>query len=101
FMGDVGSAFLGYTFAVLPLIALKETEKERFFLPVIAASLVLLFVFDSLLTLLKRILRREKIWQAHREHIYQTLLISGFSHQFVTILYAVISTDILILLIVW
>lgn len=101
FMGDVGSAFLGYTFAVLPLIALKETGKEQFFLPVIAVTLVLLFVFDSLITLFKRLLRREKVWQAHREHIYQNLVISGFSHSFVTIIYAVVSIIILILLVVW
>lgn len=101
FMGDVGSAFLGYTFAVLPLIALKETDKEKFLLPVIAVTLVLLFVFDSLITLFKRILKREKIWQAHREHIYQRLVIRGFSHRFVTSVYAVFSIIILILLILW
>ena len=101
FMGDVGSAFLGYSFAVLPLLALKETDKEQFLLPVIAVTLVLLFVFDSLITLFKRIFKREKIWQAHREHIYQRLIISGFSHRFVTSLYAALSIIILILLILW
>jgi UDP-N-acetylmuramyl pentapeptide phosphotransferase/UDP-N-acetylglucosamine-1-phosphate transferase len=101
FMGDVGSAFLGYSFAVLPLIALKEMNKEQFLLPVIAVTLVSLFVFDSLITLFKRILKREKIWQAHREHIYQKLVISGFSHKFVTTLYAIFSIINLILLIFW
>jgi Fuc2NAc and GlcNAc transferase len=101
FMGDVGSAFLGYSFAVLPLVALKETNQEQFLLPVIAVTLVSLFVFDSLITLFKRILKREKIWQAHREHIYQKLVISGFSHKFVTSLYAIFSVINLILLIFW
>jgi Fuc2NAc and GlcNAc transferase len=101
FMGDVGSAFLGYTFAVLPLMALKETKREDFLLPVVAITLVLLFVFDSLVTLFKRILKREKIWQAHREHIYQKLVIEGFSHQSVTILYASLSIFIAALLIFW
>jgi Fuc2NAc and GlcNAc transferase len=101
FMGDVGSAFLGYTFAVLPLIALKETNKESFLLPVIAVTLVSMFVFDSLITLFKRLIKREKVWQAHREHIYQRLIIGGFSHRFVAGLYAVFSVIILILLILW
>lgn len=101
FMGDIGSAFLGYSFAVLPLLALKETDKEQFLLPVIAVTLVLLFVFDSLITLFKRIFKREKIWQAHREHIYQRLIISGFSHRFVTGIYAGLSIITLILLIFW
>ncbi|HEY0427866.1 MAG TPA: glycosyltransferase family 4 protein [Pyrinomonadaceae bacterium] len=101
FMGDVGSAFLGYTFAVLPLLALKEGNAKEFLLPVIAVSAVLLFVFDSLFTLFKRLLKREKIWQAHREHIYQRLIIAGFSHKFVTALYGIFSIFFLLLLIFW
>jgi UDP-N-acetylmuramyl pentapeptide phosphotransferase/UDP-N-acetylglucosamine-1-phosphate transferase len=101
FMGDVGSAFLGYTFAVLPLMALRETKREEFLLPVVAVTLVLLFVFDSLVTLFKRILKREKIWQAHREHIYQKLVITGFSHRLVTSIYASLSIFIAALLIFW
>jgi UDP-N-acetylmuramyl pentapeptide phosphotransferase/UDP-N-acetylglucosamine-1-phosphate transferase len=101
FMGDVGSAFLGYTFAVLPLMALKESKGDSSFFPVIGVALVLLFVFDTIITLMKRIGRLEKIWRAHRTHIYQKLVISGFSHQRVTIIYAILSLTILILLIFW
>ena len=102
FMGDVGSAFLGYTFAVMPLLALKEIPKtEKSLLPIIGVILVLAFVFDTLWTLAKRISRLEKIWQAHREHIYQKLVICGFSHQRVTILYLLISISTVGLLILW
>lgn len=99
FMGDVGSAFLGYSFAVLPLLDDNSTNGK--YLPFIACVLVFCFFFDSILTFLKRLLKKEKVWEAHREHIYQKLVIRGFSHQFVTIIYGVISIIITGMLLVW
>ena len=90
FMGDVGSAFLGFSFAVLPLLAKSELAEHNFtprLLPLIAISLVWLFFFDTVLTFIRRVLKGEKVWQAHRGHIYQKLVISGYSHRFVSILY--------------
>jgi Fuc2NAc and GlcNAc transferase len=89
FMGDVGSAFLGYTFAVLPLFAIRTWQPvgEVANLPWIALVLVWFFIFDSVYTFFKRLMRGEKVWRAHREHIYQKLVISGLSHSFVTSLY--------------
>ena len=102
FMGDVGSAFLGYTFAVMPLLAVREVPpNDKSLLPLVAVVLVAAFVFDSVWTFFKRIFRREKVWQAHREHIYQKLVIAGFSHQRVTIMYFVISAIIATVLIFW
>ena len=95
FMGDVGSAFLGYSFAVFPLLAKGESGQATAVQPIllpVGVLLVWLFVFDSLWTFAGRALRGEKVWQAHRGHIYQKLVISGFSHQFVTILYGSLST---------
>jgi UDP-N-acetylmuramyl pentapeptide phosphotransferase/UDP-N-acetylglucosamine-1-phosphate transferase len=83
FMGDVGSAFLGYTFAVLPLLV-SSVESS---LPVVAVVLVWPFVFDTSFTLMRRLRNREKIFAAHRSHLYQRLVISGLSHQAVTLLY--------------
>ncbi len=91
FMGDVGSAFLGYSFAVLPLLAKNKSSDNYPLLPLIVIALVFLFVLDTLLTFFRRILKGEKIWQAHRFHIYQQLVIRGFSHRFVTLLYSFIS----------
>jgi Fuc2NAc and GlcNAc transferase len=99
FMGDVGSAFLGYTFAVMPLLAATPTEKTKAYFPSIAILLVWFFVFDSVLTFFRRLLRGEKVWRAHREHIYQKLVISGLSHGFVTIVYGIASFLMVILLI--
>lgn len=94
FMGDVGSAFLGYTFAVFPLLEGRnrlENLESRQYLPSIAVLLVWLFFFDSMYTFVRRILNTEKIWQPHRRHIYQRLVIKGHSHQTVTFLYGLLS----------
>ncbi len=89
FMGDVGSAFLGYSFAVLPFLSSKNEYSN--ILPIISLTLVFCFVFDSVLTFIKRLLKKEKVWEAHREHIYQKMVIRGYSHQTVTLLYGAIS----------
>jgi len=102
FMGDIGSAFLGFTFAILPLMALKTASKtDVSVLPLMAVILVATFVFDSLWTFVKRLSRFEKVWKAHREHIYQELVIKGFSHSKVTIIYFGISVLSLVCLFVW
>ncbi len=62
-MGDVGSAFLGYSFAVLPLLAKNKSSNSYPLLPLIAVGLVFLFALDTLLTFFRRILKKEKIWQ--------------------------------------
>ncbi|MCY7377327.1 MAG: glycosyltransferase family 4 protein [Pyrinomonadaceae bacterium] len=94
FMGDVGSAFLGYSFAVLPLLAKNEgganSENQRILFP-LAVLLIWLFVFDTLWTFGRRVLNGEKVWEAHRGHLYQKFVIRGFSHQFVSGLYGAIS----------
>lgn len=101
FMGDAGSAFLGYTFAVLPLAAARENAREKGLLPLIGAALVFLFLFDSLWTLLRRLVNRERIWEPHRKHIYQKLVIEGRTHNNVTLLYGAISAAVILLLIIW
>lgn len=101
FMGDVGSAFFGYTFAVLPLLAAKQTVQANFPLFVIGVLFVWFFVFDTVFTLFRRLMRGEKIWQAHREHIYQKLVERGFSHQFVSILYGTLAGITVLLTFLW
>jgi Fuc2NAc and GlcNAc transferase len=91
FMGDVGSAFLGFTFAALPFIAKSENSKNAADIPLIAILLVWLFVFDTVFTFIRRLLKKQKVWTAHREHLYQKLVIAGKSHQFVAGLYGILS----------
>lgn len=85
FMGDVGSAFLGFTFAVTAVIASFADPRLA------TAGVVLLwpFVFDATYTLFNRLRMGENIFQAHRLHLYQRLVIAGQTHRTVTLLYLV------------
>jgi UDP-N-acetylmuramyl pentapeptide phosphotransferase/UDP-N-acetylglucosamine-1-phosphate transferase len=87
FMGDVGSAFLGFTLAAMPLLARNEMGVDSPLLPLVAVAFVWLFVFDTIFTLFRRIFNRERVWEAHRGHIYQRMLIAGRSHRSVTLAY--------------
>lgn len=92
FMGDVGSAFLGFTFAALPLLGRTHASKSPDLLPIAAVLFVWFFLFDSVVTIVKRALRGEKIWLPHREHLFQLLVLSGFSHRQVTAFYGVLAS---------
>ena len=80
FMGDVGSAFLGFTFASLPFLSLNFYRSDTHLLPIFAILTLWPFIFDTAFTLITRILKRQRIWQAHREHLYQRLVKQGYSH---------------------
>jgi len=83
FMGDVGSAFLGFTLATLAVLGGLADARLPF-----AGVLVLWpFVFDTTFTLLRRLRRGENIFAAHRSHLYQRLVIAGWRHRTVTLLY--------------
>ena len=84
FMGDVGSAFCGFLLAVLPLAVRADAVPEV--LPVAVLALWP-FIFDAVFTLLRRLRAGENIFQAHRSHLYQRLVISGWSHRAVAGLY--------------
>jgi UDP-N-acetylmuramyl pentapeptide phosphotransferase/UDP-N-acetylglucosamine-1-phosphate transferase len=96
FMGDVGSGFIGFILAVLPIYGAKKTP----LLPVVGFLLVWPFIFDTSFTLVRRLIKGDNIFAAHRSHIYQRLVIAGYSHRFVTLLYmglAVIGTVLALL----
>jgi UDP-N-acetylmuramyl pentapeptide phosphotransferase/UDP-N-acetylglucosamine-1-phosphate transferase len=97
FMGDAGSAFLGYTFAALPIIAARDDPRLIF------SGILLLwpFIFDTIFTFLRRLLRGEKVFEAHRSHLYQRLVIAGYSHRFVTLLYIGLAFVGLVLALIW
>ncbi len=99
FMGDVGSAFLGYTLAILPLLFNKGDSWYGARLA--GALLVWPFVFDTALTFLRRLRDGENVFKPHRSHFYQRLVIAGYSHQSVTLLYIVLSLIGLFLALIW
>lgn len=76
FMGDVGSLALGAFFAIIAIIGTTRLD-----IPFLAfLILYAVYLADSGVTLLHRIIKREKWWQAHRSHFYQRAVQSGFSH---------------------
>lgn len=113
FMGDVGSAFLGYTFAAMPLLFLNETSSSAFgeaglnapkteaIVNSAAILFVWLFVFDTVYTFFRRLRRGEKVWLAHRSHLYQKMNANGYSHRFVSTVYSVLSAIIVIAVLSW
>lgn len=79
FMGDCGSQFIGY-FVALTLLAIHGSSPSEY--PAAAFLILLLpFIYDVVYTLLRRLLHGENILKAHRSHLYQRLLIAGWSHR--------------------
>jgi len=74
FMGDVGSVPLGYLLGWLLIFAAAKGAW--------AAALLLpgYYLADATWTLLRRLARRARVWQAHREHFYQRAVRAGLSH---------------------
>lgn len=82
FMGDTGSLFLGYGFAITGAMLVASG------ISAVAVGLALTpFAFDGTLTLMMRLGRGERVWEAHRSHLYQRLLIAGWTHRDVARLY--------------
>ena len=87
FMGDVGSLALGYGIAALLLYGVGTAAFE---LPV-ALMVMALFLADSSLTLLRRVMKGERWYNAHRQHLYQRIIAMGWTHGGVLILYQLIN----------
>ncbi len=77
FMGDVGSIPLGFLAAALGLDGVRRGLWPLWF-PLLLFSP---FVVDASVTLLRRALRGERLWQAHRDHYYQRQVRMGWSHR--------------------
>jgi len=87
FMGDVGSLVLGFVFGALLVHGVSSCV---FSLPV-GLLVMLLFLTDSTLTLLVRVMKGERWYNAHRQHLYQRLIASGWSHGRVATFYQVLN----------
>lgn len=75
FMGDAGAIPLGFLAAALGLLGWRAGAWPAWFAPLVFSP----FVVDASLTLVRRALRRERLWQAHRSHYYQRLVLAGWS----------------------
>jgi UDP-N-acetylmuramyl pentapeptide phosphotransferase/UDP-N-acetylglucosamine-1-phosphate transferase len=85
FMGDVGSAMLGFLLATVPWAV------GRADLWLATVLLVWPFVFDAFVTLCRRALRGERVWEAHRTHLYQRLVVRGTTHRATSTLYVALA----------
>jgi UDP-N-acetylmuramyl pentapeptide phosphotransferase/UDP-N-acetylglucosamine-1-phosphate transferase len=82
FMGDAGSAFLGAFYGMQSVLAPLSTKVPFIVLVLPFAN----FILDTTVTLIRRFLRGEKWYQAHRSHFYQRMTNIGMSHKKVTLL---------------
>ncbi len=77
FMGDAGSIPLGFLAATLGILGAQQNVWPGLF-PLLVFSP---FIVDASVTLARRALRGEKVWQAHRSHYYQRVVLLGASHR--------------------
>lgn len=89
FMGDAGSTVLGFLLAMLPLLLTVETRGGIAPIVALSAGALVLWPFlaDGTFTILRRLRNGENIFQAHRSHLYQRLVIAGRPHRQVTLVY--------------
>lgn len=93
FLGDVGSVPLGYLLGFALLAVAAEGHWK------IALILPLYFLADATITLLRRLLRGERVWQPHRRHFYQQAVTRGLSHA--AVVRRVIVADLLLVGLGW
>ena len=77
FMGDVGASTIGFLVAAMSLWA----DRSAIFPLWVGILIFSPFIADATVTLLRRLLAGEKVWQAHRSHFYQRLVQLGWGHR--------------------
>jgi UDP-GlcNAc:undecaprenyl-phosphate GlcNAc-1-phosphate transferase len=77
FLGDAGSVPLGFLAGAGGMAGWERGLWPLWF-PVLVFSP---FAVDATVTLIKRLLRRERVWEAHRDHYYQRLVRLGWGHR--------------------
>jgi Fuc2NAc and GlcNAc transferase len=87
FMGDVGSGFMGYVIVVLAVGAARENSVALLVWLILGG----VFFCDATVTLVRRLARGERVYQAHRTHAYQQLARRWGSHRRVTIAVVIVN----------
>ncbi|WP_043446087.1 MraY family glycosyltransferase [Arthrobacter sp. L77] len=86
FLGDVGSYLLGASIAAIAVTGLLAGVYLEYLL-----SPVLIYLADTFTTFLRRARRGERLYAAHRQHVYQRLTDTGLSHVQVALFVSVLS----------
>jgi Fuc2NAc and GlcNAc transferase len=92
FMGDAGSVPLGFVIAALAVYGLHSGA----FGPALPLLVMAVFVVDASLTLAARVIRGEQWYTAHNQHVYQRLIVQGWSHSRVLIAYQTINVGLVL-----
>lgn len=109
FMGDTGSMFLGFMVAVISLLGFKTATLTSFLIPIL---ILFIPILDTLLAILRRLIKGESIGKPDKEHVHfqllnktssvkKTVLIIYFINALfsaVSVLYAIGKTNIAIAL---
>lgn len=77
FMGDVGSIPLGFLAAAIGIVGWRNDAWPLWFPLLVFGP----FIGDATVTLVRRLLRGERVWRAHREHYYQRMVRMGLGHR--------------------
>lgn len=87
FMGDTGSMFLGFMIAVIALLGYKVATMTSIIIPIILLSIP---IFDTLLAIIRRVLKGESIGTPDKEHLHHQLLrMTSSTRKTVIIIYIV------------
>lgn len=89
FLGDVGSMFLGFSLAALPMLAVSRGASPR--LMVTGGLIVGLFLFDAVFTFFRYLAKGQDRRHPYRSHLYQRLVKLGEPPHLVTLLYLLLS----------
>ena len=91
FLGDVGSVPLGFVVGWMLLLLAGQGA----WLP--ALILPAYYLADATCTVVKRLLRGDPIWQAHRDHFYQQGIKGGMSHSGVVRAVGIVNVSLIVL----
>ena len=92
FAGDTGSMFMGFIIAVIALLGFKNVTMSSLIIPLLILAVPIL---DTLFAIIRRALKKEKIYEGDACHIHHQLLNRNFSQRttvliiyFINILFA-------------
>jgi UDP-GlcNAc:undecaprenyl-phosphate GlcNAc-1-phosphate transferase len=77
FMGDTGSMFLGFIISIIALLGFKNVTLTSFIVPILILAVPIL---DTFFAILRRIINKQPITQADKQHLHHQLLKMNFSH---------------------
>ena len=92
FMGDVSSVPLGFIFAAFAVYGVQTGSLSL----LVSLLIMSVFLVDATLTLLARVIRGERWYTAHAQHVYQRLIAQGWSHPRVLLVYQAINVVVVL-----